>query len=102
MALDMIATQLAVQTIQKISKFRLYAIHNFTHCMKQNRKAQKLLTLFRHRERDKWSDQQQQLYATMQASEDRRNREESIFQRTQNELSQEPSSTTTIQGYNKC
>ena len=68
--------------------------------MKQNRKTQKLLTLFRHRERDKWSDGEQQIYLTMQASEDSRNREDSILHQTQHELSQQQLRSATIQLYN--
>ena len=68
--------------------------------MKQNRKAQKLLTLFRHRERDKWSDAQRERYGTMQTSEDKRNREDSILHRMQHEVSQQPLPTATIRLYN--
>ena len=68
--------------------------------MKQNRKTQKLLTLFRHRERDKWSDGEQQIYRNMQASEDSQNREDSILQQTQHELSQQQLRSATIQLYN--
>ena len=83
-----------------ISKLRFYAIHNFTHCKKQNRKTQKLLTLFRHRERDMWNDIQKHQYASIQDSEDRRNKEEDSFQRMQQEVSQHSLSSATIHLYN--
>ena len=65
-----------------ISKFRFYAMHNLTHCSKQNRNAQKLMTLFRHRERDIWSENQHEVYMNIQASNDSRHKEDSTYQKT--------------------
>ena len=83
-----------------ISKFRFYAMHNLTHCSKQNRNAQKLMTLFRHRERDIWSENQHEVYMNIQASNDSRHKEDSTYQKTCYELSQEHLTTRTIHTYN--
>ena len=82
-----------------ISKLRLYAMHNMTHCAKQNRKAQKLLTKFRHRDRDLWSDEEKTTYASMQLEERSRNAQHSEHSRETEEFSQEPLPYATIRQY---
>ena len=82
-----------------ISKFRLYAMHNITHCAKQNRKTQKLLTKFRHRVRDLWNDEERTRYASMESEERARNARNSEHSRETEELSQEPLSSATVQQY---
>ena len=82
-----------------ISKSRLYAMHNMTHCAKQNKKAQKLLTKFRHRDRDLWSDEQKTTYASMQLEERARDTQNNKHSHETEELSQEPLPYATIRQY---
>lgn len=82
-----------------ISKLRLYAMHNITHCAKQNRKAQQLLTKFRHRVRDLWTEDQRTTYASMESEERARNARHCEHSRETEEFSQEPLCSATVQQY---